>query len=108
MVEIAAAIPVEWTDAISHADIAPVDQSTGWWGLFLGDALQPKQRPSYVRHAELIFTVFDSLRLLFDHASVSFQEMDWIRVRVVRDSGRMPRIDPTISIDQVHSWRLWI
>lgn len=50
--------------------------------------------PIFIRHAMLIFTVAELFRLIFDHVSLSFEEIAWTRVWVVGDNGCLHRIDP--------------
>lgn len=80
----------------------------GLWSFFPGDVAQSCQRPILVHHAGFIFTVSNSLRFHFDHVSTDYDDVDWIRVRVVGERGRARKIDPSVVLQQVHSWCLWI
>ena len=104
MLEIDAAIPQQWIEAITDPQIESQSFLTGWWAFFQAIDSQP----SWARQGDFFFVVLPDFRLVHADSAFPLTSGAWHRIRVVGAKGKVHRVDPKIEMDELDIWTLWI
>lgn len=91
--EVDAAIPPEWIQAVTSQQTASQALQTAWWGFFVTTHCSP----SWVRSDDCFFTVFQDFQMLQAYSNPSFGSGTWQRIRVVVAKGKLHRVDLEIT-----------
>lgn len=104
MLEIDAAVPQHWIQAVTDPQPESQPFLTGWWAFFT----TLDSRPSWARHGDSFFVVLPDYRLLHADSTSPLTSGTWHRIRVVGSKGKVHKVDPDFEMEEIALWTFWI